>query len=89
MQDVSKPDPESPDARPTPLTTRWWWSAGLMTVIGVAVVAYQWNTDRHEHGRVGNYLVAVLGAGVALFGAWQLWRDWRAERARQDADGDA
>ncbi|MDO8107742.1 hypothetical protein Q6348_11095 [Isoptericola sp. b441] len=80
---MSKPEPESPDTRPAPLTTRWWWSAGVMTVIGVAVVAYQWQPIVTSTAVWGNYAVAVLGAGVALYGAWQLWRDWRSERARQ------
>lgn len=88
-------DPEkgpSFDERSRALNQKWWWSGALWTGVGIAVVAYQWpvltDSGPAPSSLWANWLMAVLGAGLAAVGLWRLWRDWTLERARQASGAD-
>ena len=83
--------PEDPNATPSPDDepatggTAWWWSPGLMLVVGVAVIGFQ--VDAYGSPGGGMWLNAVMigvGAVVAVLGARGLWRGWQEQQAGGD-----
>ncbi len=62
----------------TALRDRWWWSPTLSIVIGLVVIGYQLDPLRGDNPLWGNWLVAALGAAVAVWGAVRLVRAARS-----------
>ena len=63
------------DREPVPgtaLRDRWWWSPTLSIVIGLVVIGYQLDPLRGGDAVWGNWLVAGLGAALAVWGAVRL-----------------
>jgi len=67
-----------PAAGPTALRDRWWWSPTLSIVIGLVVVGYQLDPLRGANPLWGNWVVAALGLGVAVWGVVRLVRAARS-----------
>jgi len=62
------------DDRPTALRDRWWWSPVLSIVVGLVVIGYQWEQLTGPGGISLNWVVAAIGAAVALTGVVRLVR---------------
>lgn len=71
-------DPTTSPSSGTALRDRWWWSPTLSIVIGLVVIGYQLDPLRGDNPLWGNWLVALLGAAVAGWGAVRLVRAARA-----------
>lgn len=82
---------DEPEPIGGPATDRWWWSGGLRLVAGGGVVAYQ--VPVLSDGAVFlNWVMVVVGVGIAVWGAQRLWQDYATHRsalvARNARDGD-
>ncbi|WP_129337132.1 hypothetical protein [Cellulomonas endophytica] len=73
-------DSSSPDSASggTALRDRWWWSATLWLVLGLAVIGYQVEPLRGTNPLWANWLVAGLGLLVAAYGGVRLVRAARS-----------
>ena len=76
---------ESEEIRPRNLRDNWWWSGGLWTVGGGAVVWYQSPVIRDGTAIWANWLMAAIGAGLVLVGLYRLWLSWQVESASRAA----
>ncbi|GAA2723537.1 hypothetical protein [Cellulomonas aerilata] len=76
------PDATSPrDDAPGPgqgLRDTWWWSPTLALVVGLVVVGYQLPSLRSPEPLWISWVVAGVGAVVALVGLAQLLRAYRS-----------
>ncbi len=85
-------DDESPRPR-NRLVERWWWTGGLWSAAGVAVVWYQWpalsgqlDAPPSTAALIAVWVMAVVGAALALAGFYRLNKDWKVEKARLEAE---
>ncbi|MCV2394623.1 hypothetical protein OEB99_09920 [Actinotalea sp. M2MS4P-6] len=77
--------PETP--RPRTLRDNWWWSGGLWSVAGGAIIWYQWPSLTGEtEGFWGNWVMAAVGLVIGVVGLFRLYRDWRIEEARRKGE---
>ena len=60
---------------PRPLTERWWWQGGALALVGVVVIAWQWNVISTGEALWATWAVVALGAVAVAVGARWLWRD--------------
>lgn len=79
---MSTPPPPTDDVEPIggPVTDRWWWSGALRLVGGVGIVAYQVPV-LPDDAIVLNWVMVVIGVGVAAWGLQRLWQDYAIRRA--------
>lgn len=78
-------DTPSPWTGRTSLDRRWWWSATIMIVAGLGVIAYQVAAYRGEGGGMWlNAVMIVVGAAVAGWGLVQLRQDYASHRDRSE-----
>ncbi len=82
--DRSPADDDAPEERvgPTPLTERWWWTGGALALVGVVVIAWQWDVIGKGEAIAATWVVVALGAGAIVLGVSWLWRD----RPRRSGD---
>lgn len=59
----------------TPLTERWWWTGGALALVGVVVIAWQWDVIVKGDAIAATWAVAGLGAVAVVVGASWIWRD--------------
>ncbi|GGB94546.1 hypothetical protein [Cellulomonas carbonis] len=81
MSDASTPEP-TPQPEPRPdVRERWWWTGTFRAVLGGAVVGYQWPVISRGEAVPLTWVVAGLGAVVAVWGLWLLVTAYRARSA--------
>ena len=82
MEPDPRPKPDQPAAEPAAEEAAqhgtgdgaWWWSPGLMVVVGVVVIGFQVQAYTGDGGTVLNAIMIAIGAAVAGTGVVQLWR---------------
>lgn len=82
MADDETP-PETEDDTQIRLQDRWWWSATLSLVLGIVIVMLQF-PSLQTGGVWLNWVVAVIGAAVAVFGLVRLIRAYQVVRSESD-----
>jgi predicted secreted hydrolase len=59
--------PDDPDPQAS-LRDRWWFSSALQVVAGAAVIGFQWGPISQGSANAANWLVALLGLLVLIYG---------------------
>lgn len=77
---ASNEEPQDGRTDGVPARDQWWFSPTLQLVAGGAVAAFQWGPISGGTANWLNWLVAVAGVLVAVFGATSLARAWRQQR---------
>lgn len=54
---------------PPPVHERWWWTGTFRAVIGAVVAGYQWPVIASGDASVWNWVLAVVGAAIVVWGA--------------------
>jgi hypothetical protein len=57
------------------LDRRWWWSAAVQAIVGIAVIGFQWEVITGGDAIWATWVMVVIGAGLIVAGALTAWRD--------------
>lgn len=74
MDEERRPQTDEPTKDAGTGDQAWWWSPGLMVVVGVVVVGFQVQAYTAGGGTVLNAIMIAIGVAVAATGLVQLWR---------------
>jgi hypothetical protein len=75
VEATDQPDGPQQDA-PATARDKWWWSPAVALVMGVVIVTLRWSSLTGTGGNLLNWVVAGLGAAVAVSGVVRLVRDY-------------
>lgn len=78
------PDDTSPEDKPTPATSKWWFSSMLQVVAGGAVIAFQWGLLTTGQANWLNWVVAAFGLIILVIGARGWYAAWQKEQASNE-----
>jgi hypothetical protein len=71
------PEPEQPQP---PTHERWWWTGTYRAVLGGAIVGYQSPVLTSGEASTWNWVLAAVGAAVAVWGLSMVWTAYRSRR---------
>ena len=57
------------------LDRRWWWSAAVQAIVGIAVIGFQWEVIADGEAIWATWVMVVIGAGLIVAGGITAWRD--------------
>lgn len=57
------------------LDRRWWWQAFVFTIVGLAIIGFQWGVITSGQAIVATWIMVVIGAALIVAGAVTAWRD--------------